>query len=426
MSFVHLHNHTHYSLLDGLTRPAEAVAIAKEQGCSAVAMTDHGTLYGAVEFYKAAKKEGIKPIIGCEIYVAPQGRLKKEPGTPINHLIVLAETTEGYHNLMQLVSKAHLEGFYYKPRVDHGLLREFSKGLIALSGCLNSETSVAILDNNEEKAAEIIRMYQDIFGKENFYLEVQDHEGLAEQVQVNNALYRLTKETGAPLVATCDSHYGRYEDRDVHDILLCIQTGKTLQDADRMRLTGDFSMRHPEEIAKRFAEHPEAIENTVKIAERCNIELHFGKNLIPVFKTPDGKGAQEYLRELVEKGLEERYGENIPQETRERLEYELDVIHTQGFDNYFLIVWDFVNYAKENDVIVGPGRGSAAGSLVAYCLKITDVDPLAYDLLFERFLNPARISMPDIDIDFDVAGRSKVLDYVVEKYGRQSVAQIIT
>lgn len=426
MSFVHLHTHTHYSLLDGLSRPKEIAKIAREQGSPAIAMTDHGVLYGAIEFYKAVKDEGIKPIIGCEIYVAPQGRLRKEPGTPIHHLTVLAESTEGYHNLIELQSKAHLEGFYYKPRVDHGLLHEYRKGLIALSGCLAGEVAQAVLAGNEEKAVEIIKMYQNLLGSENYFLEVQDHAEMPDQVLLNQAIYRLAKITNAPVVATNDSHYVRFADKDVHDILLCIQTGKKVQETNRMHYDGDFSIRHPDDMKAAFVDHPEAIENTLRVAERCNVEIKFGKNLIPQFKPPRELGVQEYLRELCEAGLKKRYGDVIEETVRTRLEYELEVIHNAGFDTYFLIVHDFVDYAKTHGVIVGPGRGSAAGSLVAYVLDITDVDPLQYDLLFERFLNPARVSMPDIDIDFDDARRGEVLEYVVQKYGRNNVAQIIT
>lgn len=425
MSFVHLHNHTHYSLLDGLSRPSECAKIAKEQGSPAIAMTDHGVLYGAVEFYKAAKQEDIHPVIGCEIYVAPQGRLKKEPGTPINHLTVLAATTEGYHNLMQLVTKANLEGFYYKPRVDHGLLKAYGKGLIVLSGCLNGEVAQAIANDDEEKAAEIIALYKDIVGSENFYLEVQDHREMENQVHLNQALYRLAAATKTPIVATNDNHYAQAADRDVHDILLCIQTGKKVADTNRMKYEGDFSIRHPDDLKEAFKEHPEAISNTLEIAKRCNVEIPFGKNLIPFFAPPPGATNQEYLRELCEEGFKKRYPE-VTSAMRERLSYELKTIHTAGFDTYFLIVHDFVKFAKEQGVIVGPGRGSAAGSLVAYVLNITDVDPLAYGLLFERFLNPARVSMPDIDIDFDDERRGEVLEYVIKKYGRDNVAQIIT
>lgn len=426
MSFVHLHTHSHYSLLDGLSRPKQMVKIAKEQGSPAMAITDHGVLYGAIEFYKAAKEEGIKPIIGCEIYVAPQGRLRKEPGSPIHHLILLAANNEGYQNLMELVTKASLEGFYYKPRVDHGLLKEFRKGLIALSGCLASETSRAILDNNEQKARETIKLYQEIFGNENFFLEVQDHPELVEQIIVNQALRRLSEELDVPLVATADSHYAKKEDHAAHDILICIQTGKTVEEQNRMKFTGDFSIRSPQEMEEIFKDYPNAVHNTVAIAERCNVEINFGKNLIPQFKTPDTIPAQTYLRTLCEEGLKNRYGNTLTQGHRDRLEFELTTIHNAGFDTYFLIVHDFIKYAKDTDVIVGPGRGSAAGSLVAYVLNITDVDPIEYGLLFERFLNPERVSMPDIDVDFDDAHRGNVLNYVIEKYGRANVSQIIT
>jgi len=425
MSFVHLHNHTHYSLLDGLSRPKACAKIAKEQGSPAIAITDHGVLYGAIEFYKACKEEGIKPIIGCEMYVAPEGRLKKEPGTKIHHLLLLAETNEGYQNLMQLVTKAHLEGFYYKPRVDHGLLKAYHKGLIASSACLAGEIGHAILNGNEAKAAEIVELYKSIFGKENYFLEVQDHPNLPNQILVNQGIFRLAKATNTPLIATNDSHYPRREDKDSHDILICIQTGKKVTDTERMKYNGDYSIRHPDEMKAAFAEYPEAISNTLEIAERCNVKLEFGKNLIPHFQTPEGENAQGYLKKLCEKGLTTRYPV-ITEDIQKRLEYELSTIHNSGFDTYFLIVNDFVQYAKDKGVLVGPGRGSAAGSLVAYSLNITDADPLQYGLLFERFLNPSRVSMPDIDIDFDDERRNEVLDYVIEKYGRNNVAQIIT
>ena len=426
MSFVHLHNHTHYSLLDGLSKPKDCVKVAHEQKSPAIAITDHGNMHGVVEFYKVAKEEGIKPILGCEVYVAPDGRFKKEPGTKIHHLTLLCENMEGYQNLMTLVSKANLEGFYYKPRIDHGLLKAHSTGLIGLSGCMQGEVAQALLNGNQAKAAEIIKMYQDILGKENFFLEVQDHPELSNQIVVNQEMLKISEMTGAPLVGTNDNHYPRKEDSGVHDILICIQTGKKIMDADRMHYVGDYSIRSPEEMKSVFKDFPGAVENTLKIAERCNVEIKFKKNLIPSFKTPNSISAQEYLLELCEVGLKERYGEEISEDIKKRLEYELGVIHNSGFDTYFLIVNDFVRAAKEKGVIVGPGRGSAAGSLVAYCLKITDVDPLKYGLLFERFLNPSRVSMPDIDIDFDDERRNEVLDYVVEKYGRQNVAQIIT
>ncbi|PJC37405.1 DNA polymerase III subunit alpha [Candidatus Peregrinibacteria bacterium CG_4_9_14_0_2_um_filter_53_11] len=426
MSFVHLHTHTHYSLLDGLSRPKEVVKVAKDQGSPAIAITDHGVMSGAIDLYKAAKEQDINPILGCEMYVAPEGRLRKEPGLPINHLILLAYNNEGYRNLMELVTKANLEGFYYKPRVDHGLLREFSRGLIALSGCLASEVSQSLLDGNEEKAAETVRLYQEIFGSENYFLEVQDHPELSEQILVNQRLYNLSSHLNVPLVATADSHYTHKEDHDVHDILLCIQMGKTLDQSDRMKFEGDFSLRSPEEMKEAFKDHPSAITNTLEIASRCKVELTFGTNLIPRFETPEQKDPTVYLRELCEEGVRSRYGDAPTKEVMERLDYELGVIHDSGFDAYFLIVRDFVRHAKEVGVIVGPGRGSAAGSLVAYVLEITNVDPLTYGLLFERFLNPARVSMPDIDIDFDDERRNEVLEYVVQKYGRDRVAQIIT
>lgn len=426
MSFVHLHNHTHYSLLDGLSKPKECVQAAKKHGSPAIAITDHGVLYGAVEFYKEAKKEDIKPIIGCEIYVAPQGRLRKEPGTPINHLTLLAYSNEGYQNLIQLVTKAHLEGFYYKPRVDHGLLREFHKGLIALSGCVASEVSEATLNDDLDKAFELIKMYQNIFGRENFFMEIMDHPEMKDQVKIRQKALDLAKTSGATLVATNDNHYLLKEHSGSHDILICIQTNRTIQDQNRMRYIGNYSVRTPEEMEAAFSDCPDSLENTLRIAERCNVEIQFGRNLIPVFDTPDRKSYKEYLRELCIKGLYERYGDNPPPEIKERLEYELAVIHKSGFEVYFLIVYDLVFYAKEKGIVVGPGRGSAAGSLVSYCLKITDIDPLQYGLLFERFLNPERVSMPDIDIDFDDERREEVLNYVVQKYGRDRVAQIIT
>lgn len=424
--FVHLHNHTHYSLLDGLSKPKDCVKIARKQGSPGIAITDHGVLYGIIEFYKAAKEEGINPVIGCEIYVAPEGRFKKETGAKNYHLTLLAETTEGYHNLMQLVSKAHLEGFYYKPRADHGLLKAYSKGLIALSGCIQSEIAQFIINGQDERAFELVKKYRDIFGSENFFLEVQDHEKIIEQTLVNQSLYRMARDLNLPLVATNDNHYCQKDDHDVHDILLCIQTGKTVAERDRLRLDDNFSIRDPAEMKEIFKNHPDAISNTVEICNRCKVEISFAKNLIPNFKPPEQKKPSVYLRELCEKGLEDRYPGNVTEEIKKRLDYELEVIHNAGFDTYFLIVHDFVAFAKERGVIVGPGRGSAAGSLTAYVLKITDIDPLKYGLLFERFLNPERVSMPDIDIDFDDERRNEVLNYVVEKYGRQNVAQIIT
>lgn len=391
-----------------------------------MAMTDHGVLYGATEFYKECKKEDINPIIGCEIYVAPQGRLKKEPGTPINHLTLLAYETEGYENLIRLVTKAHLEGFYYKPRVDHGLLKEFHKGLIALSGCIVSEIGEAVIAGNEEKGLELIKKYQEIFGKENFFLEVMDHPEMQEQVILRQKYKEFGKILAIPVVATNDCHYTNKEDRDAHDILLCIQTNRQVQEKNRMRYDGNYSMRSPEEMKAAFQDHPEAIANTLEIARRCKIEIPFKQNLIPAFQTPEKKKPEMFLRELCEEGLKQRYGHETSPELHERLGYELSVIHKAGFDTYFLIVSDFIRYAREKGIIVGPGRGSAAGSLVSYCLGITNVDPLEYGLLFERFLNPERVSMPDIDIDFDDERRDEVIQYVSNKYGRENVAQIIT
>lgn len=428
MAYVPLHVHSHYSLLDGLGTPKKIVQRAKELGFPAVAMTDHGVLYGAIEFYKAAKAEGIKPIIGCEVYVAPGSRFDRTPGTENKpyHLILLAQNFEGYKNLMELVSKAHLEGFYYKPRMDHGLMKAHSKGLIALSSCLAGEVAQAVLNSDEAKQIEVIRKYQDIFGVENFYLELQDHPDIDEQKVLNERLLELSKITGAPLVATQDSHYVRKEDALAQDILLCIQTQTNLEAENRMKFTGDFSMQSEEEMRKVFAYAPEAIDNTAKIAERCDIKLEFGENLIPVFKTPGNETSESYLRKLCEEGLHKKYGNPPPERAVEQLNYELGIVHKMGFDDYFLIVWDFVKFAKDAGITVGPGRGSAAGSIITYTLDITQLDPIQYGLIFERFLNPERVSMPDIDIDFADTRRDEVLAYVTQKYGKDCVAQIIT
>lgn len=428
MSFVHLHVHSHYSLLDGLGTPKDIVKAAKEQGAPAVALTDHGTLYGAIEFYKAAKEAGIKPIIGCEVYVAPQSRFDRTPGTENKpfHLILLAINSVGYKNLMLLVSKAHLEGFYYKPRLDYGLMKAHHEGIIALSSCLAGEVARSILDGDEKKQLGVIERYQDIFGKENFYLEMQDHPMLDDQKIVNEHLIELSKKTGAPLVATQDSHYVQKDDSNAQDILLCIQTQTFLQDEDRMRFNGDFSLRTPEEMRSSFGHVPEALENTVRIAERVDISMDFNQNLIPKFRTPNNEDSATYLRALCEEGLKKRFGEQAPESALKQLEYELEIVSKMGFNDYFLIVWDFVKFAKDSGITVGPGRGSAAGSLITYCLDITELDPMKYGLIFERFLNPERISMPDIDIDFADNRRDEVLDYVRTKYGVENVAQIIT
>jgi DNA polymerase III subunit alpha len=428
MSFVHLHVHSHYSLLDGLAKPKDIVQQAKEHGSPAVALTDHGNMYGAIEFFKAAKKEGIKPIIGCEIYVAPRTRFDKTPGVDARafHMTLLAKNEEGYQNLLKLVTKANLEGFYYKPRVDIGLLKAYSGGLIALSGCLMGEIPRLILNGDRDKAVKKAKEFQEIFGKENFFLEVQHREGLPEQETVNKAIFEISKEYNIPVVATNDTHYTKKEDSEAHDILICIQTQTDIHNENRMKYTGDFSLRPPSDIKEAFKDHPEVIENTLKVAEMCNLELEFGQNLLPKYETPGGIAPKKHLRDLCEKGLALRYEGKDTKAAKERLDYELNMVEEMGFSNYFLIVYDFVKFAKDNNITVGPGRGSAAGSIIAYCLRITELDPLEHGLIFERFLNPSRVSMPDIDIDFADDRRDEVLHYVIEKYGRDNVAQIIT
>ncbi len=428
MSFVHLHNHTHFSLLDGLPKPVDYIKIAKEQKAPAVAITDHGVLYGAIEFYQKAKEYDINPIIGCEVYLARNSRHDRQAGRDNKsyHLTLLAETTQGYENLIQLVTLAHLAGFYYKPRIDKELLKKYSKGLIVLSGCVQSQISQSALSGNIDDTVELIKEYQTIFGKENFFLEVMDHPEVSVQSKVNKTFIELAHSLNVPLVATNDNHYALPEDKEAHDVLICIQTQCKVEDEDRMRYTGNFSMRSPQEMKQAFKHIPEAIENTLEIAARCKVEMKFGQNLIPAFKTPDKKSSKEYLEELCKKGLSKRYGENPSLEAKERLKYELEVIHEMGFDTYFLIVQDIVNFAKKEKIIVGPGRGSAAGSIIAYVLGITDIDPLKYHLYFERFLNPERISMPDIDIDFADDRRDEILEYIVNTYGKDKVAQIIT
>lgn len=397
--FVHLHVHTEYSLLDGFSRVKKLVSRAKELNMSAVAITDHGCMFGVIDFYKTAKKEGIKPIIGCEVYTAPRGLRDKDPNYDKRqgHLVLLAKNMDGYKNLIKLVSTSYVEGFYYKPRVDIDELRKYSDGIIALSACLAGDVSQSLMDRNYEKAKKYALLYRDIFGEENFYLEIQDHN-LPEQKEVNAALVKLSKETNIPLVATNDIHYINKEDSKIHDVLMCIQMGKTVNDPSRMRFGSDeFYLKSREEMEDLFPYAIEALDNTVKIAEMCNVEFDFNTIHLPQYDVPEGYTTDSYLRELCFKGLKERY-ENPNQEVIDRLNYELDVIEKMGYVEYFLITWDFINYSKENNIMVGPGRGSAAGSIVAYTLKITDIDPIKYSLLFERFLNPERVSMPDIDI----------------------------
>uniref|UniRef100_UPI003079F617 DNA polymerase III subunit alpha n=1 Tax=Anaerotignum lactatifermentans TaxID=160404 RepID=UPI003079F617 len=415
--FTHLHVHTEYSLLDGSAKIKELVERVKELGMDSIAITDHGAMYGAIEFYKAAKEVGIKPIIGCEVYVTAGSRLTKEgKGGGYYHLVLLAENETGYHNLIKLVSYGFIDGFYYKPRVDKELLRQYHEGIIASSACLAGEVARDVLTLSYDHAKEAALEYEEIFGKGNFFLELQNH-GMAEQKRVNEALIRMSKETGIPLIATNDSHYIYKEDAVPHDILLCIQTGKTVEDEDRMRYEGgQFYVKSPEEMYDLFGHVPEALENTVKIAKRCNVEFVFHDLKLPRFDVPEGKTAPEYLRKLCYDGFAMRYPDPKP-EWKERLEYELHTIETMGYVDYFLIVWDFIKYAKDHGIIVGPGRGSAAGSMVSYCLQITTIDPLRYDLIFERFLNPERVSMPDIDVDFCYERRQEVIDYVISKYG---------
>ena len=432
MSFTHLHLHTGYSLLDGSSKIPELVRRVKELGMDACAITDHGVMYGVIEFYKACKAEGIKPIIGCEVYVAPGSRFEKgkeKSAERYNHLILLAENDTGHKNLMKLVSRGFTEGFYYKPRVDYELLSEYHEGIIASSACLAGIVPTKLRNGDYEGAkAEAMRL-QEIFGENNFFLELQDH-GLSEQKFVNQGLMRISSETGIPLVATNDCHYLYKEDAEAHDVLICIQTQKNVYDEDRMKYEGgQFYVKSPEEMEEVFHYIPEAIHNTEEIARRCNVEIEFGKYHLPQYPVPEGYTSLSYLNKLCEDGFKKRY-EGVDADTeaslRERLKYETDTISNMGFVDYFLIVWDYINFAKENHIAVGPGRGSAAGSIVAYCLGITGVDPIRYNLLFERFLNPERVTMPDIDVDFCVLRRQEVIDYVTEKYGRQKVVQIVT
>ena len=428
MEFAHLHVHTEYSLLDGSNKIHEYVARVKELGMNSAAITDHGVMFGCIDFYRAAKAAGIKPILGCEVYVAPGSRFDHEAGQTENryyHLVLLAENNQGYQNLMKIVSKAFIDGFYYKPRVDLELLEEYHEGIIALSACLAGEVAKNLTRGFYEEAKKAALRYQEIFGEGNFFLEMQDH-GIPEQQRVNQQLLRMHQETGIELVVTNDVHYTYDTDVEAHDILLCVQTGKRLQDEDRMRYEGgQYYVKSPEEMLKLFPYIPEALENTQKIADRCDVEIEFGVTKLPKFDVPAPYTSWEYLNKLCYDGLKERYTENLD-ELGKRLEYELGVIQKMGYVDYFLIVWDFIRFARDHDIMVGPGRGSAAGSLVSYTLGITKLDPIKYDLLFERFLNPERVSMPDIDVDFCFERRQEVIDYVVEKYGKDRVVQIVT
>lgn len=404
MSFTHLHVHTEYSLLDGSSKIKELVKRVKELGMDSIAITDHGVMYGVIDFYKAAKEVGIKPILGCEIYVTLGSRFEKETGksgSKYHHLVLLAENDIGYHNLMKIVSRGFTEGFYYKPRVDYEVLEQYHEGIIALSACLAGEVSTWLRQGMFEEAKKSALHLQSVFGKGNFFLEIQDH-GIKEQQIVNQQMLRLHQETGIDLVATNDIHYVYEEDATPHDILLCIQTGKKVADEDRMRYEGgQYFVKSEEQMRKLFPYALDAIENTHKISERCNVEIVFGEQKVPKFEVPQGYDAFSYLTKLCEEGLKKRYGTAEVQDgvnLKERLEYELTTIKNMGYVDYFLIVWDFIKYAKDHQIAVGPGRGSAAGSIVSYCLEITDIDPIHYQLLFERFLNPERVSMPDIDV----------------------------
>ncbi len=428
MEFTHLHVHTEYSLLDGSSKIKELVSRAKELGMDSMAITDHGAMYGVIDFYRAAKEVGIKPILGCEVYVAPGSRFDKEAGAGEDryyHLVLLAENQQGYQNLMKVVSKGFVEGFYYKPRVDYDILREYHTGIIALSACLGGEVQRNLARGFYEEGKTAALRYQEIFGEGNFFLELQDH-GIPAQKAVNQQLVRMSRELNIDLVATNDIHYTLASDMEAHDILLCIQTGKKVSDENRMRYEGgQYYCKSPEEMAELFPYAPEALENTAKIAKRCQVEIEFGVTKLPRFDVPEGYTAWEYLNRLCMEGLERLYPEH-GQDLTDQLNYELGIIQKMGYVDYFLIVWDFIRFARENGIAVGPGRGSAAGSLVSYTLGITNIDPIRYSLLFERFLNPERVSMPDIDIDFCYERRQEVIDYVVRKYGKEQVAQIVT
>ncbi len=425
-----MHVHTEYSLLDGANRIKDLVKKVKDSGMKACAITDHGVMYGAVEFYKECIKQGIKPIIGCEVYVAPRTRFDKESGIDdkYGHMILLCKNNQGYKNLIKIVSSSFIDGYYYKPRVDLNLLKEYHEGLIATSACLVGYIPKAILEGNMEKAKNIALEYIDIFGKENFFFELQNH-GLQDQVVVNRGLITLSKELGVELIVANDCHYLNKEDSYSHEVLLCIQTGKKMNDMDRFKFeTDEVYVKTPEEMFEKFRNFPNALKNTCKIADMCNVTFEFGHTILPNFDTPNNMNHFEYLKKLTSEGLEKRFGKDASKDNEKlnRINYELETINKMGYTDYFLIVWDFINYAKSQGIPVGPGRGSGAGSLIAYLIGITDVDPLKYGLIFERFLNPERISMPDFDIDFCYERRQEVIDYVCRKYGDDHVAQIIT
>ncbi len=428
--FAHLHVHTEYSLLDGSNKISEYVERVKELGMENAAITDHGVMYGCIDFYKACKKAGINPVIGCEVYVAPGSRHDRETGKSADddryyHLILLAENNKGYDNLMKIVSIGFTEGYYYKPRVDKEVLEQYHEGIIATSACLAGEVQKLLARGFYDEAKEVALWHEKTFGKGNYFLEMQDH-GIADQKRVNPLLMRMSRETGIGLVATNDCHYTYAEDWQAHDILLCIQTGKKVQDEDRMRYEGgQYYVKSAQEMQELFSYAPEALENTYKIANRCHVEIEFGNYKIPQYDVPDGLTAAEYLQKLCEEGLKKLYDPVTPQ-LWDRLNYELDTIKNMGYVEYFLIVWDYIHWSRENGIMVGPGRGSAAGSLVSYSLGITQLDPIKYNLLFERFLNPERVSMPDIDVDFAYERRQEVIDYVTRKYGKEDVAQIVT
>ena len=426
--FVHLHIHSEFSLLDGANRIKDLPVRAKELGMDAIALTDHGVMYGAIDFYKACKKEGIKPIIGCEVYVAMRSRHDKEPGidNKYYHLILLAKNQQGYKNLSKLVSLGFLEGYYYKPRIDREILEKYHEGLICLSACLAGEINQKLLYGKEEDAEEAALWHKNLFG-EDYYIEIQNN-GIQEQVLANQKLVKLARKLDIPLVATNDAHYLKKEDAYNHEVLLCIQTGKRMSDEDRMNFeTDELYVKSPEEMSEYFSSFPDAIENTVKIAEKCNVEFEFGHTILPNYDVePEYPTHYDYLKKLCDDGLKERYGENITEEIQQRAEYELSVIKKMGYVDYYLIVYDFINHAKKEGIPVGPGRGSGAGSILAYAIGITDIDPIKYGLLFERFLNPERVSMPDFDVDFCYERRGEVIKYVSEKYGYDHVSQIIT